>query len=149
MTGRIFVGGFLGLVIVLGAVLFYTQVYAFYDRVEGISQIDLQGQPVPVTDYRGIDASTSPLKIRGCFTVNPEVFAAIPAASDATPLAAPRWFECFDFAALTRDIDSGAAIAYVAGDETPATGSTYEILRYVAVYPDGRAFLWRQYNKTE
>ena len=40
-----------------------------------------------------------------------------------------------------------AATAYLAEDETPAGAEGYEILRMIAVYPDGRAYMWRHYRE--
>jgi len=40
-----------------------------------------------------------------------------------------------------------AATAYLAEDETPAGADDYEILRMIAVYPDGRAYMWRHYRE--
>lgn len=131
----------------LGGILYYTTVYAYYERVSLISAIPVQGKTIPVASYDGIDSATSPLKIRGCFRVDPATFNGLTPATDATPLIPPDWFDCFDAGALTDDITSGAATAYIASDETPEADLDFRIQTYVAVYPDGRAFLWRQRNE--
>ncbi|HEU0222012.1 MAG TPA: DUF6446 family protein, partial [Paracoccaceae bacterium] len=68
--------------------------------------------------------------------------AAAPRAEDATPLSAPSWFGCFDHAQLTRDLAAGRAVAYRAGTDVPK-----DFERIIAVYPDGRAYMWRQLQK--
>ncbi|MBB5516291.1 hypothetical protein FHS89_002317 [Rubricella aquisinus] len=131
----------------LGGVLYYTTVYAYYERVSLVSSIEVQGRTIPVASYEGIDSPTSPLKIRGCFRVDPDTFDGMTPATDATPLIPPDWFDCFDAGALTADIASGAATAFVAQDNTPEADLDFRIQTYVAVYPDGRAYLWRQRNE--
>ncbi len=148
MNGKYLVGGLLAFTAVFACVLWYTQTYAYYDRVSDVERIEVAGKTLSVRDYQGIDADTSPMKIRACFTLDPTEIDA-PKADDATPLGAPVWFDCFDNGKLTEDITAGRAVAYVAGDETPEGATTYQILRYLAVYPDGRAYLWRQYNKLD
>jgi hypothetical protein len=54
------------------------------------------------------------------------------------PLATPAWFDCYDPPAISADLRAGRARAVVA--ETGAA----DIRRIVVVYPDGRAFMWRQ-----
>jgi hypothetical protein len=131
----------------LGGVLYYTTVYAYYERVSLVSSIEVQGRTIPVASYEGIDSPTSPLKIRGCFRVDPDTFVGMTPATDATPLIPPDWFDCFDAGALTEDIASGVATAFVAQDNTPEADLEFRIQTYVAVYPDGRAYLWRQRNE--
>lgn len=125
---------------------------AFADVNRNVRHIRLQmirvndGLPenIDAQNFTGIDAPTSPLKLRGCFTVvnsfgylteTYEIY------DDATPLKAPSWFDCFDYETLTDDIESGDAIAFLAGKDV-ANG----IDRVVAVYGDGRAFVWQQLN---
>ena len=61
---------------------------------------------------------------------------------DATPLQAPGWFDCFDAATLTEDLESGAAIAFLSQPHV-----SYGVDRIVAVYGDGRAYAWHQINE--
>ncbi|MEM6465349.1 MAG: DUF6446 family protein [Pseudomonadota bacterium] len=148
MKGKLLVSGILVFTVLFTAGLWYTQTRAYYTEVSGVESLEIAGQMVPVRAYRGIDADTSPMKIRACFELGVEQLSA-PPAPNAEPLNAPAWFDCFDAGTLSADLREGRATAYLAGDETPADASTYEILRYVAVYPDGRAFLWRQYNNLD
>ncbi|MXU65515.1 DUF6446 family protein [Oceanomicrobium pacificus] len=142
MTGRWLGGGLVLFAVLFGAALYYFQVYAYYERVSGLSAITVAGQEVAVSEYDGIDADTSGLKLRGCFRTDPQAFDGLPVAAAPTPLTPPRWFDCFDAAALQDDLDAGRATAYMAA-ENDKDG----IDRLVAVYPDGRGFQWRQLNE--
>lgn len=145
MSGRLVTGGLLAFCAVFGAALWYFQVHAFYERTDGLTEIDVAGETRPVGDYRGIAARSSPIKLRACFTVDwphaPPDAAGDRRRGAATPLTAPHWFDCFDAGRIARDLQSGAATALLAGrDEGGAD-------RYIARYPDGRAFMWRQLNE--
>ena len=146
MNGRLFMSLFVGFALIFGAALWYFQLYAYYEEVEGLESIEVAGREIPVSDYRGIDADTSPNKLRGCFTVDPDALVDAPPGPDPDPLIAPDWFDCFDAETLARDLQAGRAVAYLAADETPEGAVEYEILRFVAVYPDGRGYLWRHYR---
>ncbi len=149
MSGRIFVGGFLALAVIFGAALWYFQVFAYYDEVEGLDSIEVAGREIPVTGYTGIDAATSPNKLRACMRIEPSALAGVPLAIDPEPLNPPAWFDCFDAETISADIEAGRATAYLAADETAADATGYEVVRMIAVYPDGRAYLWRHYRETE
>ncbi|UPH71116.1 DUF6446 family protein [Abyssibius alkaniclasticus] len=141
MNGRVFVLSLLGFTTVFGAGLWYAQLYAKYEVTDGMPTVLAGGVERPVENYLGIDSVTSPLKRRGCFTVDPAEFADLPTAERPTPLSAPGWFECYDYEALTNDIEAGRAIAYLAALEERNAAD-----RMIAVYPDGRAYEWRQLN---
>jgi hypothetical protein len=129
----------LGFAALFGAGLWYAQVYAYYDRVDGLSAITAGGRSVPVRDYRGLDGTSSPLKLRGCFTVDPAALAGLPPAPDAVPLSTPGWFHCFDAPALGAALLAGRAQAVrAARDEPPGFD------RIIVHFPDGRAYQWRQ-----
>lgn len=137
MSGKALMIGMLAITVVFAAALIWFQFFAYYTRVSGISA--LPGGAVTVTDYDGIDASTSPLKLRGCFRTDPTAFAAAEPAPDATPLTAPFWFRCFDAGVLTADLAAGRAAAYAIGRDQPPGFDLF-----AAVYPDGRGYVWRQ-----
>lgn len=140
MRGKPLAIGFLVFVLFFGALLYWFQVFAYYRTVDGLIVVDVAGERVQVVGYRGIDADSSPLKMRGCFRLDP---AAIPEAArpadDPAPLIAPFWFGCFDAEALGADLAAGRAQAVVAARNEPAGFD-----RIVAWYPDGRAYQWRQ-----
>ena len=139
MSGRRLVTVFLGVIVLLGAVLVYMQYFAFYDRVSGVQTLADYGAEIRVTEYEGLDATSSPLKLRGCFRTDPAAFAQIDAPATATPLTPPPWFRCFDAEALAADLDAGRAEAHLLSADLP---DGFDVL--AAVYPDGRGYLWRQ-----
>lgn len=142
MNGRRLVLGFLAVVAVFAAGLIWFQYFAFYERVDGLARLPVEEVEVPVARYRGIDAGSSPLKLRGCFTLDPAVVAELPQAARPTPLTPPPWFRCFDPQALTADLASGAARAVMLARDRPEGFDTL-----AAVYPDGRGYVWRQLNE--
>lgn len=136
--GKWLVGGLLGFALIFGAGLWYAQVHAWYDRVEGLGFVTIDGRAVPVIAYRGLDGDSSPLKLRGCFTVDPATVDG-PEAPDPVPLSTPGWFDCFDPAAISAAIRAGEARAVLAAADEPRGFD-----RIVAIFPDGRAYQWRQ-----
>ncbi|MGB8622404.1 MAG: DUF6446 family protein [Paracoccaceae bacterium] len=153
MSGRA-----LGILIVVvsligGAALYYTQVYAFYRSIDPESpaaEVDLTlrgtGDPeeIPVDDFQGIDADSSPVRFRACFKL------AVPADTLAqkyqpyekpVPLVAPGWFDCFDANAIGEALERGDATAFMGQENIH-----YGIDRVIAVFPDGRGYAWNQIN---
>lgn len=141
-SGKIFGVGLALFTLVFGVALWWFQTQAFYERVTGVDRIRVADAMIPVSGYVGIDAASSPLKLRGCMTVDPALFPLQKQAAKPTPLVAPDWFTCFDAGALTADVASGAAVAIVASENDPEGFD-----RILAIYPDGRAYLWRQLNE--
>lgn len=141
MRGRTLVLGFLGFVAVFAAGLVWTQFFAYYQRQRGVAALTIAGEAVPVADYEGLDSASSPLKLRGCLKIDPGWVARLapPPAPQATPLNPPFWFRCFDAGGLAADLASGAARAYAIGAGQP---EGFDAM--IAVYPDGRGYLWRQ-----
>jgi Family of unknown function (DUF6446) len=139
VTGRAVLIGMGLALLVFAALLWWFQTRAWYEEVTGVETVTVDGREVPVADWRGIDAASSPIRLRACFRVDPEALADAPVAEAPTPLVAPDWFDCFDAAALTAALGAGEALAVrAAADEFEDTE------RLIAVYPDGRAFMWRQ-----
>ncbi len=136
MTGRGVVLLILGFAAVFAVGLWYAQLYAFYEETAA-EAVDIAGARYPVTDWQGIDASSSPLKLRACFRLEGAVTG--PKAADPTPLVAPPWFECFDAQAIAEALEAGEAEAFLAAAE-----EMHGADRVIAVYPDGRAYMWRQ-----
>ena len=135
---------------VAGGVLYYQQVYAYYEEVGfSVDAVQLtsvstgQAEPIVVGSFDAIDAISSPLRYRACFTTPlsqamlTEVYVIV---DDAEPRVAPRWFECFDASQIGADL-SGDAIAFLGVENIE-----YGIDRIVAIYPDGRGFAWHQIN---
>lgn len=149
-TGKILASMIVLSAVLAGLAMYYLQVYGFYsplDEAEGAAEIhataaDAAVIPLGVSEFRGIDADSSPLRYRSCFQIGD--MAALEGAArfeGATPLVGPRWFSCFSARALTADLESGAATAYLGQSEIHP-----DVDRVIAVYPDGRAFAWHQFN---
>ncbi len=142
MNGTVFAIGFFAFAAIFGGALYYSQVYAYYEEVTGVTEITVQDRTIDVGNYEGLDATSSGLKLRGCFTVEPADFEGLTTSDKATPLSAPKWFECFDVATLHGDLKEDRVTAYRA-IENDKDG----LDRFIAVYPDGRAYQWRQLNE--
>jgi hypothetical protein len=128
-----------------GVGAWYFQTRAFYDRLPEQTTIQLtplaatSAQDFPVTNFRGIDSDSSPIRYRACFdiTVDP---AQLTPYERATPLIAPGWFDCFDAAALSDALAEGSAQAVLG-----VSNIRYGIDR-VIVLMDGHGYAWHQIN---
>ena len=152
MSGRL-IGIFLiGLGLIAGVGMYYLQVYAFYDEVAlaedgGVVEMRLTGAngaeaPLAVAGFRGIDADSSPIRFRACFTMDPALAEAAQPYEGAVPLVGPGWFDCFDAAEVGAALEAGEARAVLGQFNV-----IYGIDRILAVYPDGRAVAWHQINR--
>ena len=143
LSGKLVGGGIVAIGLVFGAGLWFAQQQSYYDEVEGLDSVTVGGEDFAVSGYRGLDGR-SPLKLRGCFTLDrPEAaIAAGEPASDAVPLVTPDWFECYEEEAILADLRSGEATAIMAGADE---GDGADL--FMAIYPDGRAYSWRQPNE--
>ena len=149
MNGKI-VGGFIVLTALLaGGAIFYLQEYAYYvpvnftpgDEIE-LTALTGQPEPIPVADLQGIDANSSPLRFRACFTTvldQSTLTEGFKVYDQATPLNGPGWFSCFDAARIGAALESGEAIAFLG-----KSGVAPDIDSVVAVFPDGRGYAWHQ-----
>ncbi|HQU67297.1 MAG TPA: DUF6446 family protein [Albidovulum sp.] len=154
MNGKLVTGFIVIPALIVGAVVYYVQEYAYYRPVEAASDeaviriTDLEGraEPMLADKFEGIDADSSPLRFRGCFqtpmslAMLSETYVIYPGP---TPLNAPSWFTCFDSGRLTEDLATGKAVAFLS-EKNISPG----VDRVVAVYPDGRAFAWQQPNES-
>jgi hypothetical protein len=140
--------------LVAGLGVYYAQVYAFYKPIDAsapsaeIRMVTIEDETPEVIlteGFSGVDADSSPLRFRGCFTtplslaILSETYKVYP---DATPLNAPNWFDCFNAAQIGEDLETGNAVAFLSERDIEAG-----IDRVVAVYPDGRAYAWHQLNE--
>lgn len=142
MIGKTVVKGLIVFCLVFGVGLWYAQTQAYYERTDGLTEVSAFGDPFPVSDYQGIDAETSPLKLRACFTVDWGYAPSDQYKLVAEPLVAPDWFDCFDAEQIQQDILNDQAIVILASEN-----EIYGFSRYIAQYEDGRAFMWRQFNE--
>lgn len=130
-----------------GAGVWYTQEYAFFDRIDPASPearitVETQAGPVPLdlTGFEGINADSSPIRWRICGQATDLPQGMVPAPA-SEPLNGPRWFSCYDAPRIGADLVSGAATAYLAQAEVRPN-----VDRILAVYPDGRVYGWHEYN---
>lgn len=143
MSGKLVVKGLVVFCVIFGLGLWYFQTKAYYDdEITGVTEITAYGDSFAVSNYRGIDADTSPLKMRACFTVDWDYYPSTEFREVATPLVAPPQFDCFDALQIAVDIYNEKATAILA-----AENEIFGFSRYIAQYEDGRAFMWRQINE--
>ncbi|MCZ4352141.1 DUF6446 family protein [Roseovarius aestuarii] len=136
-----------------GGLLYYQQVYAYYheitpngtDDVQITSQVTGMPESVPYDAFQAIDAESSPIRYRACFTTRLDhatlTDSYVP-ATDAVPLVGPKWFDCFDAKEVGKALEDGAAQAFVAQENIH-----YGIDRIVAIHTDGRGWAWNQINR--
>ena len=149
-NGKILGGSIVIIAAVAGIAMYWLQEYAFYTPAVFQSGREIRltliesGQPEPIlaTDVTGIDANSSPLRFRACFTT-PLTQAMLTETyqlyDGATPLNGPSWFDCYDAAEIGTALEKGKAIAFLS-EANIVPGFD----RVVAVFPDGRAFAWHQ-----
>lgn len=150
MNGKIVGGAIVLSALIAGVAMYWLQVHAFYEpaRFEPGAEIRLTPilgdtpEVILAEDVEGIDATSSPLRFRACFTT-PLSQALLTETyrvyDNATPLVAPGWFDCFDAERIGQALETGEAIAFLSEPDI-APG----VDRVVAVFPDGRAFAWHQ-----
>ena len=151
MTGKILTLAIVICALVAGVSMYYLQVYAYYYDVEETGQdvaltSVVTGQPEFITsrDFVAINADSSPIRFRACFQTDDSMgllSESYELLDDAVPLLAPKWFDCFDAEAIGQDLETGAAVAFMG-----ARNFEYGIDRVVAIYPDGRGYMWHQIN---
>ncbi len=152
MKGKLLAMGIVSVTAIAAAAMYYLQVYAFYEEVGGdVVTIELTnvatGAPEPIlTDnVQAIDADSSPLRFRACFTTphgHPMLTETYVVYENPVPLTAPGWFDCYDAAQVGAALEGETAIAYLAEAEIHDG-----VDRVVAIFDDGRAFAWHQLNE--
>ena len=114
MNGKVLMSALIGFSLIFGAALWYFQTRAYYEEVIGVTEVMAYGDAFPVSNYRGIDADTSPLKLRACFTVDWDYWPSDEYKDVAEPLTTPDWFDCFDADQIAADIQGDLATAILA-----------------------------------
>ncbi len=151
MNGKIVVSMLVLVTVLTGAAMWYLRVYGLYDDVSEITgpqslvltDPDGAEHPLATEGFSGIAAEGVPVSYRACFTVQPGALDLAQPYDKPTPLNGPKWFKCYSARALTADLESGQAQAYLLQSNIHPG-----IDRVVAVYPDGRAFVWHQLNES-
>ena len=138
--------------IVAGGAMYYLQVYAYYSIVvpNGASDVvltPLDGsdvQAINYSDFKAIDSESSPIRYRACFTAQKtayELKALYVSLSDAKPLVAPGWFDCFDAEEISTAIAAQSATSFLSIENV-----SYGIDRIVVILNDGRGYAWNRIN---
>lgn len=151
MSGKI-----VGLVIMIsaliaGGALYYLQVYGFYEEVsaevDSVQLVPLSGgaaQNIRVENLQAIDADSSPIRFRACFTT-PSSLAMLTETyvglDRVIPRNAPEWFDCFDATAIAEALEEGTALAFL-GEKNVDFG----VDRIVTITEDGRGYIWHELN---
>ncbi|WP_299613874.1 DUF6446 family protein [uncultured Tateyamaria sp.] len=149
MSGKI-----IGIIIVLsgiiaGAALYYLQIYGFYEEVEVaevqlVSVVSNAPEPIPFANFEAIDADSSPIRYRACFTTDmslallTETYVGLEVA---TPRNAPGWFDCFDADAIAAELNAGTALPFLSQKNVD-----FGVDRIVAITEDGRGYIWHELN---
>lgn len=148
-------GKIVGMVIMLsgliaGIGLYYLQVYGFYEEITGgdvelVSVVSEMPEPIPFDALTAIDADSSPIRYRACFTTDYSLALLTETyvmADKATPRNAPGWFDCFDAEAIGTALENGTALAFMGQKNIH-----YGVDRIVAITEDGRGFVWHELNE--
>ena len=107
----------------------------------------VSGEPEEIIadGFEGIDSESSPIRFRGCFTtpMSQSLLTETYVSYDAAvPLIGPRWFSCYDAKVIGAALEAGIALPFLSQADI-----TNGIDRVVAIYPDGRAYIWHQLNE--
>ena len=155
MNGKIVAGSIVLIAAIAGFGGYWLQEYAFYapvvfkpgDEIVLTPLASPTPTPIPVKDVQGIDATSSPLRFRACFTSEVSLATlteAYKVYDKPTPLIAPSWFTCFDAGKITEALALGEAVAFLGQTNILPNTANVEIDRVIAVFPDGRAYAWNQ-----
>jgi hypothetical protein len=151
VSGKIIGSLIVAISLISGVAIYWLQLYAFYDPVNAEAEVMRmtnvvtgEAEEIIADDLEGIDANSSPLRFRACFTTSSSLAMLTETYvvhEEPTPLTAPGWFDCFDAVTIGHDLEQGQAVAFL-GEKDIRDG----VDRIIAVYPDGRAFAWHQLN---
>lgn len=135
--------------LIAGAGLYYLQIYGFYrevteDTITLVSLTDDQPEEIATDALQAIDADSSPIRYRACFTTDlslPMLTETYVMIDTNAPRNAPGWFDCFDAATIGADITAGRALTFLG-----AKNVHFGVDRIVAIHEDGRGFVWHELN---
>jgi hypothetical protein len=154
MSGKAVVLIILAICVIAGGGLYYSLQYAYYTTVARnspaadvvLTQIQTGAvTEVPIKNFTGIDANSSPLRYRACFKMDnaldtlKKAFQTYP---DPTPLTAPRHFACFNAEKIDGMLKQHKAVAFLG-----QANVHYGVDRVVAVDEDGNGYAWNQLNR--
>ena len=152
MSGKLVSGLLPFVAVVAGALLYYLQVYGYYQIVEDTEHTEvklvssLTQQPVGIdySAFRAIDSNSSPIRYRACFEtdINLEQLSDnYVAAGRVIPRNAPNWFDCFDATYIAAALTSNSAKAFL-GQKNIHFG----VDRIVAITSNGQGYIWHELN---
>ena len=152
MNGKLVAGFIVISAAIFGAVVYYMQIYGYYSEVEASGADDVQlvslvsgeSEPILYDSYEAIDATSSPIRFRACFTTTSSLAMLTETyelAEEATPRNAPRWFDCFDAEEIGTALENGTALAFIGQKNVE-----YGVDRIVAITEDGRGYVWHDLN---
>lgn len=157
-TTRLAIVAIVGSALVAAVLLYYQLVYAGYAELtpEEAGEIQLvsvtTGLPEAIIteNVKAIDTVEEGVRLSGavsfraCFET-PHSLAMLSETYqlyDAwEPLTGPGWFECYNAQIVGQALETGEAIAFLGVENF-----TYGIDRVIAVFPDGRGYVWHQLN---
>ncbi|MBT9385568.1 histidine kinase [Pseudooceanicola sp. CBS1P-1] len=150
--GKVLVLVILAAALLTGGAVYWFQVYAYYQKVPATGPSDVvlvpqagQGaMPLAHAGFQAIDADSSPIRYRACFTtrVTPEELAETARPyPEADPLNGPRWFSCYDAGRIGAALEDGSARAFLS-----VKNIHYGVDRVIAVTADGHGYAWQQIN---
>lgn len=150
--GKVLVSFIVVSAIAAGILMYYLQVYGFYEEVTPLGVEDVQltsvstgvSEPILYENFKAIDSDSSPLRYRACFTtpMSEAMLTETYVLYDSpVPLVAPGWFDCFDAQEIGAALEEGQAIAFLG-----TANITYGFDRVVAIFPDGAGYAWHQMN---
>lgn len=152
MMGKVLVTVIVVSAILAGVLMYYLQVYGFYEEVTptGVEDVQLttvssgMAEPILSQNFKAIDSGSSPLRYRACFetpmseAMLTETYVVY---DNPIPNVAPGWFDCFDAQVIGAALEAGEATAFLG-----IANVHYGFDRVVAVFPDGRGYSWHQIN---
>ncbi|WIY25891.1 DUF6446 family protein [Parasedimentitalea psychrophila] len=135
-----------------GAAIYYLNEYAYYEEVTLHPGLDVVLLPqnsdasvvIDYADFEAIDASSSPIRYRACFTTaltRDELAQSYTVLQQQKPRIAPGWFDCFDAQAIGAELEAGTATAFMS-----VKNIEYGVDRIVAVTDQGRGYVWHELN---
>ncbi|MGR3391511.1 DUF6446 family protein [Sagittula sp.] len=153
MSGKVIGIGIVLVSLIFGAVVYYTQVYYYYEPVQATGRDDVlltnmvtdAPEAILYDNFEAIDADSSPIRYRACFTTTLSLAMLTETYEPyegAVPRNAPAWFTCFDAEAIAEDIGAGRAMVF-AGQRN----IEYGIDRVVAITEDGHGYVWEEVNE--
>lgn len=152
MNGKILASLIVVSALIFGGVMYYMQVYGYYYEVEPTPGQDVRlvarnsevAEPIAYSDFRAIDADSSPIRYRACFTTPlsaDELAKTYVELDSGEPRIAPGWFDCFDAEAIGAGIEAGGIRVFLSHKNI-----AYGVDRVVAIARDGHGWAWEELN---